>query len=121
MSDDKIIADIESTPYGYEFKSGALTVSFANNPNLSSLKNDFSIWGTRKTAAGGEIPIHLRYAIDEKPTYYKTYEGKIYSNKETIDKLLQEIDEAYETIKRDTIYQIETYQKAEVPASLGND
>jgi hypothetical protein len=44
--------------------------SFNNNPNLSNLKNDFSIWGERKSESDVAIPIHLRYAIDEKPTEY---------------------------------------------------
>ena len=33
--------------------------------NISNIKNNFSIWGKR-----GETPIHLRYAIDNKPTEY---------------------------------------------------
>lgn len=69
---EETIADIDATPYGYEFKGNDLTISFSNNPNLTGLKNDFSIWGTRTSAAGAEIPIHLRYAIDHKPWYYKT-------------------------------------------------
>ena len=36
------------------------------------------MWGTRKTATGAEVPIHSRYAIHKKPTYYKTFDGKIY-------------------------------------------
>lgn len=55
--------------------TGMKTVStFGNNPNLSNVKNDFSIWGERKTEADVAIPIHLRYAIDEKPTEYTCIE-----------------------------------------------
>jgi hypothetical protein len=33
----------------------------------------------RKSASGAEIPVHLRYAIDKKPFYYKSIEtGKVY-------------------------------------------
>ena len=48
-----------------------LTTTFANNPNLLNLKNDFSVWGTYKSISGADIPIHMRYAIDKKPTSYQ--------------------------------------------------
>jgi hypothetical protein len=35
---------------------------------IANIKNDFSIWGKRN-----DIPIHLRYAIHKKPSYYKSY------------------------------------------------
>ena len=71
---------IENSPIAYEFKGSSLIASFANNPNLLNLKNDYSIWGTRETASGAEIPVHLRYAIDNKPVYYKTYSGKEFAS-----------------------------------------
>ena len=49
-----------------------LTTAFANNPNLLNIKNDFSVWGTYKSISGADIPIHMRYALDTKPTKYKT-------------------------------------------------
>lgn len=63
----------------YEFNNSNLIVSFTNTPNLQNLRNDFSIWGVRESVTGAEIPIHLRYAIDNKPIYYKTYNGKEYN------------------------------------------
>ena len=72
-SEEEVIADIMATPYGYEFKGSDLTISFSNNPNLDNLRNDFSIWGTRKSLSGVEIPIHLRYAIDKKPFSYTSF------------------------------------------------
>jgi len=41
------------------------------SPKLNNIKNDYSIWGARKYN-DVEVPIHLRYAIDAKPLYYKT-------------------------------------------------
>jgi hypothetical protein len=35
-----------------------------------NLKNDYSIWGSRKSVSGAELPIHYRYAIDKKPLLY---------------------------------------------------
>ena len=43
-----------------------------------NIKNDYSIWGTRKGINGAEIPIHARYAIHKKPKYYKAYDGSFY-------------------------------------------
>jgi hypothetical protein len=48
-----------------------LVTSFANRPNLANIKNDFSVWGTYKSISGADIPIHMRYAIDTKPTSYR--------------------------------------------------
>lgn len=56
---------ILSSEYAYEFRGAELISSFNNNPNLLNLRNDYSIWGVR-----GEIPVHMRYAIDVKPTSY---------------------------------------------------
>ena len=56
----------------YTFEGNRLISSFSNSPNLNNVRNDFSIWGTRKSVTGNEIPVHLRYAIDKKPMYYKT-------------------------------------------------
>ena len=56
----------------YTFSEGELITAFNNNPNLLNLKNDFSIWGNRISSNGIEIPVHMRYAIDQKPIAYKT-------------------------------------------------
>ena len=67
-----------TSSYAYMFSEGELITSFNNNPNLTNLKNDYSIWGTRTSIKGTEVPIHLRYAIDDKPIFYKNKEGKAY-------------------------------------------
>ena len=54
----------------YTFEDGDLVTSYQNNPNLMNLKNDYSIWGSRKGVSGAELPIHYRYAIDKKPLLY---------------------------------------------------
>lgn len=56
----------------YTFNGSNLIISFNNNPNLMNVRNDFSIWGERTSVSGAKVPIHLRYAIDEKPTMYTT-------------------------------------------------
>lgn len=55
----------------YTFENGILLSAFTDAPQILNIKNDFSIWGKRKGVDGAELPIHMRYAIDFKPTYYK--------------------------------------------------
>ena len=63
----------------WSFEGNEMLASASNNPSLNNLKNDFSIWGSRKSISGAEIPIHLRYAIDKKPTSFKNYEGNLFT------------------------------------------
>lgn len=65
---------INSTQLQYEFVNGLLVNTFANRPNLLNIRNDFTLWGTTST----EAPIHLRYAIDRRPTEYKSLFNNIY-------------------------------------------
>lgn len=44
--------------------------------------------------SGAEIPIHARYAIHEKPVYYKSYDGIVYcQSTDFIDKYFDELKE----------------------------
>jgi hypothetical protein len=58
----------------YTFSGGELITAFNNNPNLLNLRNDYSIWGERQGTSGAAIPVHMRYAIDAKPTKYTSIE-----------------------------------------------
>ena len=60
-----------SSSSAYTFSGGELVTTFNNNPNLLNMRNDYSIWGERTSASGASIPIHMRYAIDNKPIRYK--------------------------------------------------
>ena len=59
----------------YSFEDGQLVASYQNNPNFTNIKNDFAVWGTRKSVTGQELPVHMRYAIDIKPTLFVNNEG----------------------------------------------
>ena len=59
----------------YYFENGVLLTAAQNNPNMLNIRNDFTIWGKRKTSYGSEIPIHARYAIDKKPLFYVQLNG----------------------------------------------
>lgn len=59
----------------YVFSGTNLFTAVSNSPTLNNLRNDFSVWGTRSSSSGSaNLMVHARYAIDEKPVYYKTYE-----------------------------------------------
>jgi hypothetical protein len=49
-----------------------LITAFNNTPAIGNIKNDFSIWGQGTAITGGNMAIHLRYAIDKKPLRYTT-------------------------------------------------
>lgn len=61
-----------SSSSDFVFKDNKMITQLSINPNWSSLVNDFSVWGERDGISGGKIPIHIRYAIDTKPNYYKS-------------------------------------------------
>ena len=65
-----IDAAVNKSSIIWSFVDGQLVSAFQNTPNLLNLRNDFSVWGTKKTSAGTELDIHMRYAIDKKPTEY---------------------------------------------------
>ena len=98
---------IENTMYSssttYSFENGMLLSAFSNAPQILNIKNDYSIWGKRKGIGDSELPVHIRYAIDDKPKYYKplrfkykkvdlnsdTYEpNKYYTYSDVLDKYI---------------------------------
>lgn len=57
----------------YDFSSGEIIQSYQNSPQYQNIKNDFIVWGERKTTNGQKIPIRYHLAIDYQPsaeTYY---------------------------------------------------
>lgn len=77
-------ANEESHKLAYSFEGNKLLTAFNNNPNLVNLKNDYSVWGKKKTTSGAEYPIHARYAIDKKPKEYLAFNGVLYYTEEAI-------------------------------------
>lgn len=73
---------VESAAYTstsvYTFSDSHYFTTLSHTPTLNNLKNDFSVWGNRKSVSGANIPIHMRYAVDRKPTKYTNYEGRTF-------------------------------------------
>lgn len=64
----------------YTFPEGKIMfTAFNTTPQISNVRNDFSIWGSRKGVGGADIAIHGRFAIQEKP---KTYEAFVIEDEE---------------------------------------
>lgn len=54
----------------YDFTDAKnLVISYSNNPQYNNIKNDFIIWGKRKTSSGAEVPIRYHLAFDEPIEY----------------------------------------------------
>ena len=79
-SEDIISKAINDSFPKINLKDAQLTTALANNPNLLNVKNDFSVWGTYKSIDGADIPIHMRYALDTKPTLYTSLGGITYGS-----------------------------------------
>ena len=89
----------------YSFENNNLIQAFQNTPVLTNLRNDFSVWGTRTTATGIELPIHARFAIDKKPEYYKSLKtGEVFITRK--QDLLTLFPDAIVRDWRELIYQM---------------
>lgn len=64
----------ETGRIAYSFYGNELITALSNSPKLDNIKNDYSIWGTKKSATGKELDVHLRYAVHSKPGIYTTVE-----------------------------------------------
>ena len=80
---NSIIQYIDNTYYQVDYTSGKSVYTFenskiistiTNSPQFQQIKNDFVVWGKRKTLTGTQIPIRYHLAIDEKPKTGNTYQ-----------------------------------------------
>ena len=72
----------------YDFTNTELISSYNNNPDYASIKNDFLVWGIRKSATGMQLPIRYHLAIDEKPPLGKTI-WEVYKYTDPSDNLIK--------------------------------
>ena len=118
ISQDKeeyTVDSVESSAISYSFEGNNLISSFQNSPNLLNLRNDYAIWGTRKSG-NTEVPIHLRYAIDNKPTYYHAFDDKIYCTQKELDYAIETVTNS---IREEYEVSLSTYKpKYQLPGNL---
>lgn len=107
-----------TSPLSYSFENANLITSFQNKPNLQDLKNDYSIWGTKVATGGKEYPVHLRYAIDKKPEYYKTFDGRIYcTNTRSYASIQKEVTDQATSLYAETLLK---HEKKPLPYGLSD-
>ena len=93
VSEDEIYVDAAALTSQtiYSFNDNQMLTAISKQPSLTNLKNDFSIQGTRKSATGADILIHMRYAISDKPVkYHSIKEDKTYVSYEYMDYIKDE-------------------------------
>lgn len=102
-------ADTSATQYTFE--NNDLIISIGNNIKLDNLKNDYSVWGTRKTINGTEVPIHARFAIDEKPYAYVTFPRSKYNYVDNSENLQIEIINGLKYLHQDIYVNKDYYEE----------
>lgn len=53
--------------YTFDLSNRHLLTNISNNPQYQNIKNDFIVWGTKKTATGADKPIRYHLAFQSKP------------------------------------------------------
>ena len=71
--------DISNGKSVYVFDTSNLITSYSNAPKYSAIKNDFVIWGERKSGTDDKSIIRYHLAIDKKPTL-NTYNVHFYKS-----------------------------------------
>ena len=67
----------------YDFTGSEIVTAYTNNPQYNMIKNDFLVWGARKTATDTTLPIRYHLSIDNKPKVGNTYKGFFYIDPNT--------------------------------------
>lgn len=84
----------ETSATVYNFENSNLITAIQNTPQIGNIKNDFSVWGQ----ISDKVLLHMRYALDKKPSVYTTYDGITYytqdqesGEKELLERVRKEI------------------------------
>lgn len=71
LEGNNILSFINLEQYLHTFTDSTLFQSLSFSPDIKQIKNDFTVWGSRKSVDGkSELPFHMRLVIDKKPTTY---------------------------------------------------
>lgn len=76
MKNEDYLIDISKGKSIYDFTNTGLVKSFSKSPQYNNIKNDFVVWGVKKSSTGATFPIRYHLAIDKKPqigNYYQVY------------------------------------------------
>ena len=67
ISSEDYFQTYSNTKYKYLVSDFESTTSISKSPKYDNIKNDYIIWGKRKSASGTELPICYHLAVDVKP------------------------------------------------------
>lgn len=84
----------------YNFEGSCLTTAYQNSPAMGNIKNDYTVWGKKKNSKDRDIPIHMRYAIDIKPKFYRNFEGQTYMTEEFYNEFVNIAGESQEQYRQ---------------------
>jgi hypothetical protein len=80
IANEDYLVDQSKGKIAYDFTNSKLITSFSNSPQFNKIKNDYVVWGIRKTAMGNTVPIRYHLAIDTKPKTGNIYEVFMYDD-----------------------------------------
>lgn len=101
----------------YTFDDSALATQYQNTPNMNNIKNDYIIWGERKSLTGSTIKFHGRYAIDNPPLEYTDFNGYTWASNRK-QSLITAIQKKQEEARTNYIH-IYNYPKDYEPEKTG--
>ena len=70
----------------FDLSKSNYVISYNNTPKYEMIKNDFIVWGVRKSICGLDLPCRYHLAIDERPVFQSNSEdgtwdvNKLYTN-----------------------------------------
>lgn len=67
LSPEDYVRSYNNAKFLYSFTDLDTTTAITRNPKYDNVKNDFYVWGKRKTSTGVEVSIRYHLAIDDKP------------------------------------------------------
>ena len=67
LSPEDYVRSYNNAKFLYSLTDPDTTTAITRNPKYDNVKNDFYVWGKRKTSTGVEVSIRYHLAIDDKP------------------------------------------------------
>lgn len=67
LSPEDYVRSYNNAKFLYSLTDLDTTTAITRNPKYDNIKNDFYVWGKRKTSTGAEVSIRYHLAIDDKP------------------------------------------------------
>ena len=104
LSESDYLMTMNPTMSSYTFDNHNIITSISNAPQYANIKNDFVVWGTRKTSTGVQKPIRYHLAFEDKPTpRSKPMDALVYDDYRGLQSVIK-LDESNFNDKPNLIY-----------------